>query len=61
MTSAVKWVPRSEFTLKGSPNLEKMWFIYRHAVISVVSLSAGRHYIHFVNSQTTVMKYLKME
>ncbi len=27
LMSAVKWVPRSELTLKGSPNLEKMWFI----------------------------------
>ncbi len=59
MTSAVKWVPRSELTLKGSPNLEKMWFINRHAVVSAVSLEAGRHSIHFVNSQTMVRKYLK--
>ncbi len=42
MTSAVKWVPRSELTLKGSPNHEKMWFINRQAV-SAVSLGAGRH------------------
>ncbi len=54
----VKWVPRSELTLKGSPNLEKMWFINRQAVVSAVSLGAGRHSIHFVNSQTTVRKYL---
>ncbi len=83
MTSVVKWVPRSELTLKGSPNLtftftfshladafiqsdlqlgtlhlEKMWFINRQAVVSAVSLGAGRHSIHFVNSQTTVRKYL---
>ncbi len=58
MMSAVKWVPRSELTLKGSPNLEKMWFINRQAVVSAVSLGAGRHSIHFVNSQTTVRKYL---
>ncbi len=58
MTSAVKWVPQSELTLKGSPNLEKMWFIKRQAVLSAVSLGAGRHSIHFVNSQTTVRKYL---
>ncbi len=58
MTSAVKWVPQSELTLKGSPTLEKMWFINRKAVVSVVSLGAGRHFIHFVNSQTTVRKYL---
>ncbi len=51
-------VPRSELTLKGSPNLEKMWFINRQAVVSAVSLGAGRHSIHFVNSQTTVRKYL---
>ncbi len=56
--SAVKWVPRSELTLKGSPNLEKMWFINRQAVVSAVSLGAGRHSIYFVNSQTTVRKYL---
>ncbi len=29
MILVVKWVPRSELTLKGSPNLEKMWFINR--------------------------------
>ncbi len=58
MMSAVKWVPRSELPLKGSPNLEKMWFINRQAVVSAVSLGAGRHSIHFVNSQTTVRKYL---
>ncbi len=58
MISAVKWVPRSELTLKGSPNLQKMWFINRQAVVSAVSLRAGRHSIHFVNSQTTVSKYL---
>ncbi len=57
MILAVKWVPRSELTLKGSLNLEKMWFINRQAV-SVVSLGAERHSIHFVNSQTTVRKYL---
>ncbi len=34
MISAVKWVPWSELTLKGSPNLEKMWFINRQAVVS---------------------------
>ncbi len=50
--SAVKWVPRSELTLKGSPNLEKIWFNNRQAVVSAVSLGAGRHSIHFVNSQT---------
>ncbi len=44
--------------LTGSPNLEKMWFINRQAVVSAVSLGAGRHSIHFVNSQTTVRKYL---
>ncbi len=43
MISAVKWVPRSELTLKGSPHLEKMWFINRQAVVSAVSLGAGRH------------------
>ncbi len=58
MTSVVKLVPRSELTLKGSPNLEKMWFINRQAVISAVSLGAGRHSIHFVNLQTTEKKYL---
>ncbi len=58
MTSAVKWVPRSELTLQGSPNLEKMWFINRQAVVSAVSLGAGRRSIHFVNSETTVRKYL---
>ncbi len=58
MISALKWVPRSELTLKGSPNLEKMWFIKMQAVVSAVSLGAGRHSIHFVNSQTTVRKYL---
>ncbi len=58
MISAVKWVPRSELTLKGSPNLEKIWFINRQAVVSAVSLGAGRHSIHFVNSQITVRKYL---
>ncbi len=31
--SAVKWVPRSELTLKGSPNLEKIWFNNRQAVV----------------------------
>ncbi len=25
MISTVKWVPRSELTLEGSPNLEKDW------------------------------------
>ncbi len=54
----VKCVPRSELTLKGSPNLEKMWFINRQAAVSAVSLGAGRDSIHFVNSQTTVRKYL---
>ncbi len=49
---------RSELTLKCSPNLEKMWFINRQAVVSAVSLGAGRHFIHFMNSQTTVRKYL---
>ncbi len=49
---------RAELTLKGSPNLEKMWFINRQAVVSAVSLGAGRHSIHYVNSQTTVRKYL---
>ncbi len=44
--------------VKGSPNLEKMWFINRQTVVSAVSLGAGRHSIHFVNSQTTVRKYL---
>ncbi len=58
MISAVKWVLRSELTLKGSPNLEKMWFINRQAVVSAVSLGAGRHSIHFVNSQTRMRKYL---
>ncbi len=58
MISAVKWVPRSELTLKGSPHLEKMWFINRQTVVSAVSLGAGRHSIQFVNSQTTVRKYL---
>ncbi len=58
MISAVKWVPWSELTLKGSLNLEKMWFINRQAVVSVVLLGAGRHSIHFVNSQTTKRKYL---
>ncbi len=58
MISAVKWVPRSELTLKGSQNLEKMWFINRQAVVSAVSLGAGSHSIHIVNSQTTVRKYL---
>ncbi len=48
----------SELTLKGSPNLEKMGFINRQAVVSAVSLGAGRHSIHFVNLQTTVRKYL---
>ncbi len=55
--SAVKWVPRSELTLKGSPNLEKIWFI-TEAVVSAVSLGAGRHSIHFVNSHTTVRKFV---
>ncbi len=54
MISVVKWVPRSELTLEGS----LMWFINRHAVVSAVSLGAGRHSIHFVNSQTKVRKYL---
>ncbi len=58
MTSAVKWVPRSELTLKGSPNLEKMWFINRQAVVPAVSLGAGRHSIHFMSSQTMVRMYL---
>lgn len=58
MTSVVKWVPRSELNLKGSLNLEKLWFIKRQAVISVVSLGAGRHSSHFVNLQTMVRKYL---
>ncbi len=58
MTSTVQWVARSELTLKGSPNLETMWFIKRQAVVSAVSLGAGRHSIHFVNSQTTVKKCL---
>ncbi len=44
MTLAEKWVL-------------KMWFINRQAVVSAVSLGAGRHSIHFVNSQTTVRKY----
>ncbi len=35
-----------------------MWFINRQAVVSAISLGAGRHSIHFVNSQTTVRKYL---
>ncbi len=35
-----------------------MWFINRQAVVSAVSLGAGRHSIHFVNSQTTVRNYL---
>ncbi len=52
----MKWVPWSELTLKGSPNLEKMWFINRQAVVSAVSLGAGRHSIHFVNSQTMARK-----
>ncbi len=43
MISAVKWGTRSEL----------LWFINRQAVISAVSLGAGRHSIHFVNSQTT--------
>lgn len=30
---AVKCVPQSEFTLDGSPNLEKIWFINRQAVV----------------------------
>ncbi len=50
MTLAVKWVPRSELTLKGSPNLKKMWFINRQAVVSAVSLGAGRHSVQFVKS-----------
>ncbi len=58
MTSAVKWVPQAELTLKVSPNLETIWFINRQAVVSAVSLRAGRHSIHFVNSQTTLRKYL---
>ncbi len=58
MTLAVKWVPRTALTLKGSPNLEKMWFIDKQAVVSAVSLGAGRHSIHFVYSQTTARKYL---
>ncbi len=58
MISVVKWVPRSELTLKGSPNLEKMWFINRQAFVSSVSPGAGRHSIHFVNSLSTVRKYL---
>ncbi len=58
MISAVKWVPQLDLTLKGSPNLEKMWFINRQAVVSALSLGAGRHSIHFVNSQTMVRKYL---
>ncbi len=45
MISVVKWVPRSELTLKGSPNLEKMWFINRQAFVSSVSPGAGRHSI----------------
>ncbi len=53
----MKWVPRSDLTLKGSPNIEKMWFINKQAVVSAVSLGAGRHSIHIVNSQTTVRKY----
>ncbi len=57
MILAVKWVPWSELTLKGSLYLEKMWFINRQAVVSAVLLGAGRHYIHFVNSQTMVRKY----
>ncbi len=44
MISAVKWVPRSELNFKCSPNLEKMWFINRKAVVSAVSLGAGRHF-----------------
>ncbi len=58
MNSVVKWVPRSELTLKGCPNHEKMWSINRQNVVSAVSLGAWRHSIHFVNSQTTVRKYL---
>ncbi len=58
MISAVKWVPWSELTLNGNPNLEKMWFVNRQAIVSAVSLGAGRHSIHFVNSQTTVRKYM---
>ncbi len=54
MILAVKWVLRSELTLKGSLYLEKIWFINRQAVISTVSLGAGRQSIHFVNLQTTV-------
>ncbi len=56
--SAVKWVSAVRVTLKGSPNLEKIWFNNRQAVVSAVSLGAGRHSIHFVNSQITVRKYL---
>ncbi len=44
--------------LKIVRNLEEMWFINRQAVVSAISLGAGRHSIHFVNSQTTVRKYL---
>ncbi len=36
MISAVKWVPRSELTLKGSPTLEKMWFINKQAVVCII-------------------------
>ncbi len=35
-----------------------MWFINSQAVVSSVSLGAGRHSIHFVNLQTMVRKYL---
>ncbi len=51
----MKWVSSAR---KGSPNLEKIWLINKHAVVSAVSLGAGRHFIHFANSQTMVRKYL---
>ncbi len=58
MTSAVKWDPRSELTLKDSPNLEKMWFVNGQDVVSAVSLGAEGHSLYFVNSQTTLRRYL---
>ena len=58
MTPAVKWVPLSESMDNGRPQRLMTWFISKRAVVSAVSLGAGKHSTHLVNAQVTVRRYL---
>ena len=57
ITVAVKWVPRSESMDKGRPQQLKTWLTSKMAVVSAVTLGAGRHSTHLVKAELMVRRY----